>query len=339
MNETGKTGKKNTERSGRVSAKAVRRLASGLYRADRRRNITAIAAIALSSMMVVLVLSTALSIVTLTGRQKQMLLGTRAEGIYKRTSYHWFEELRDSGYFDDTGMVVYMGHYESAARENVSQESAAQGSSTQGDEIAKSRNWILYAEEKTASWNFNELLEGRWAESDGEAVVDEHFVENYGGDVRVGDRISLHLETPANSITQEVTVTGICAANDALDEARIYMSEEFFLWDRSGLTIRTYCRFEGGRYREIHAPADGRPDPFDGRVRRLDDLYDLLHFICQKRGAVWAVKADRRGGIPYPQDCWDPCRPTVSDGFAHRLSGGPCLRVCDIAGTCGLCRD
>lgn len=193
----------------KVSDRMIKNLASRLYHADRRRNITAIAAIALSSMLVILALSAILSFEAMMRQYQQMVLGTQAEGLYMNTSLYSFEKLKENAYFDDISLVAYMGQYQTTA--------------STGEE-----NLILYTDEKTASWNFNELLEGRWPARDREIVVDEHFVNNHGGNVRVGDSMSLLLKTKTGEIRQDVMVSGICQCNDVLDEARIYVSEEFF---------------------------------------------------------------------------------------------------------------
>lgn len=213
----------------KVSDQMVKRLASKLYHAERRRNITAVAAIVLSSMLIILSFSTIMSIETAMRRSQQMLIGTQAEGIYMNISYNWFEELRDRGYFDKISIVLYMGHYETA--------------SSTGD-----KNRIFFTDEETASWNFNELLEGRWPEADGEIVVDERFVQEHGGEIEVGDTMPILLKTADNEIRQDVVICGICACNDELDEARMYVSEAFEKKDKSVFAMYAFCRFEKDRY-------------------------------------------------------------------------------------------
>ncbi len=66
--------------------------------------------------------------------------------------------------------MVYMGTYET-------------------DMSPSTGDCLIYTDEKTAGWNFNEVVEGRWPQKDGEIAVDEHFVESHGGDVHVGDVI------------------------------------------------------------------------------------------------------------------------------------------------------
>ena len=214
----------------KVSKRMIKNIASKLYHADRRRNITAIVAIALSAMLVVVAFSTIISITTLTRRNQQMTFGSQAEGVYMYCpSVYWPELLRNSGYFDEVTYVVYMGTYET-------------------DMVQESGKYFLYTDEKTAGWNFNEVVEGRWPQRDGEIVVDERFVENHGGNVHVGDVIPIKLITAAQEVEQDAVVCGICTANDALDEARVYVSEEFFVKDYSGFRLETYCRFENGKY-------------------------------------------------------------------------------------------
>lgn len=242
----------------KVINKAVRKLSSGMYRSDKRMNATASVAIALSAMLVILVLSTIMSVSNLMSREKQMMAGTQAEGIYMNTSYYWFEKLRDSGHFDAVAMTASMGTYETESSEG-------------------SRNKILYAEEKTAEWNFNALLEGSWPESMYEIAVDEHFVEENGGEIHAGDRMKIKLSTAVNEIEQEMVITGICTANDALEENRIYVSDEFFQWDRSGYGINTYCRFESGRY---------NVDDLEGFLKEINQDAKIRIFINPGAGNV-----------------------------------------------------
>ncbi|MCX4323481.1 MAG: ABC transporter permease [Lachnospiraceae bacterium] len=212
-----------------VSGGMVRRLASNLYHADRRRNITAIAAIALSSMLIIMALSAILSIEAAMRRSRQMLIGTKAEGVYTFLSYNWFEALRDSGHFDAMAMVFHLGWYETA--------------SSTGD-----GNRILSTDEETASWNFNELLEGRWAKELNEIVVDARFVQENGGAIKVGDTFPVTLKTGLHEYRQDMVICGICACNEALDETRIYVSKAFLDKDLSGFGQQAFCRFEKGRY-------------------------------------------------------------------------------------------
>ncbi|MDE6664161.1 MAG: ABC transporter permease [Lachnospiraceae bacterium] len=225
-----KDSKANWLQERKVSGRMIKSIASKLYHADSRRNITAIVAIALSAMLVVVAFSTIMSITTLTRRNQQMTFGSQAEGVYMYCpSVYWPELLRESGYFDDVTYAVYMGTYET----DMAQEGG---------------NYFLYTDERTAGWNFNEVTEGRWPQRDGEIVVDERFVENHDGNVHVGDVIPIKLIMAAQEVEQDVVVCGICTANDALDEARIYVSEEFFVRDYSGFRLETYCRFENGKY-------------------------------------------------------------------------------------------
>lgn len=241
----------------KVSGRMLKNIAAKLYHADRRRNITAIVAIALSAMMVIVVFSTVISIATLTRRSQQMLFGSQAEGAYLFcANLYWPELLRDSGYFDETSYVARIGTYET-------------------DRSEKIENEVLYTDEKTAAWNFNELIEGRWPQKDGEIVVDERFVENHGGDVHVGDVIPIRVRTPMREEEQDAVVSGICTANEALDEARVYASEAFFVKDYSAYRLDTYCRFENGRYTG-------------------EDLENILHEVLaqeyERRGLNYDIK-------------------------------------------------
>ncbi len=254
-----KDGKTSWLQERKVSERMIKNVASKLYHADRRRNITAIVAIALSAMMVIVVFSTILSVTTLTRRNQQMMFGSQAEGAYLLcANLYWPELLRDSGYFDETSYVALVGTYVT-------------------DRAEKTGNEVFYTDEKTAGWNFNEVIEGRWPQKDGEIVVDERFVENHDGDIHVGDRIPIKLTTAVQEVEQDAVVCGICAANDALDEARVYVSEEFFMSAKSAFRLETYCRFENGKYTG-------------------EDLENILHEVLaqeyERRGMKYDIKYD-----------------------------------------------
>ncbi len=213
----------------KVSDGMIRRLASNLYHADKRRNVTAIAAIALSSMLIIMALSAILSIEAAMRRSRQMLIGTKAEGVYMFLSYNWFEALRDSGHFDAMSMVFHLGYYETAA--------------STGD-----THRIYSTDEETASWNFNELLEGSWPGELDEIVVDARFVRENGGGIKVGDSVPIVLQTGLHEYRQDMVICGICACNEELEEARIYVSKAFLDKDLSGFGQQAFCRFEKGKY-------------------------------------------------------------------------------------------
>ncbi len=258
----------------KISDGMIKSIASKMYHADRRRNITAIVAIALSAMMVVAVFSTIISITTLMRRNQQMTFGSQAEGIYMYCpNVYWSELLRNSGYFDEVTYAVYMGTYET-------------------DMAGETGNYFLYTDEKTAGWNFNEVTEGRWPQKDGEIVVDEHFVENYGGDIRIGDVIPIKLITAEQEVEQDAVVCGICTANTALDEARVYVSEAFFVRDYSGFRLETYCRFENGKYTN-------------------EDLENILNEVLSKEYEA--------RGLGYRK--WEPLT-AINPAAGHGLSAG-----------------
>lgn len=102
------------------------------------------------------------------------------------------------------------------------------------DSAAGDAHRIYSTDEETASWNFNELREGRWPEAEDEIVVDERFVRENGGTVRVGDSVPVLLKTAAHEYRKDALICGICACNEELDEARIYVSEAFLNKDLSG---------------------------------------------------------------------------------------------------------
>lgn len=227
----------------KISGRALRHLSSKLYGEDRRRNLTAAAAVAMSTMLVIVALSTILTASAQMRRQRQMLLGTQAEGIYFYINGMAYHALKNSECFDDVRLVSKLGTWET-------------------DVSKGSINTLYYAEEETAGWNFNVLEEGHWPSDIDEIVVDRNFVEANGGDIRVGSRIQIILKVFSGETKKEVVVTGICAANDALEENRIYVTETLGREimedvntrspeesiDAGGYYRIVYCRFEPGKY-------------------------------------------------------------------------------------------
>lgn len=241
----------------KISGRALRHLSSKLYGEDRRRNLTAAAAVAMSAMLVIVALSTILTVSAQMQRQRQMLLGSQAEGIYFATNGMMYHALKNSGYFDDVRLVIKLGTWET-------------------DVSKGSINALYYTDEETAGWNFNALEEGRWPSDIDEIVVDRNFVGANGGDIHVGSQIQITIKVLSAETKKAVVVTGICAANDALEENRVYVTEtlgrEYIEAagtsssgeniDAVGYNRNVYCRFEPGKYtseelKEILAEAIG----------------------------------------------------------------------------------
>ncbi len=242
--------KKSEER--KVSNRALKILSARLYRADRRRNLTAAAAVAMSAMLVIVVLSTILTVSELVKRQKQMLLGTQAEGVYFHVNGHLHDLLKGSGYFDDVRFVIQLGTWKT-------------------DASAGNANVFYYAEEETAEWNFNQLEEGSWPVEMDEIVVDRSFVEENGGSIRVGSRIPVTFTTISSEEKVDSVVTGICGTNDVLGENRIYISENYARSGIGGYSMNVYCRFEPGKYTD---------EKLEEILRNSDDIVSQVNAVA-----------------------------------------------------------
>lgn len=202
-----------------------------------RKNNTVIFAIIVSTLLVILVLSTFTSIHNMVETKQQMLFGSIAEGVYLSVNFSWYEELQNSGKFEDVGAVCQMGTYLTDADWEDFDE-------------ASEHNKLLWASEKTAGWNFNELVDGSWPQEKNEIVVDENFVNSQKSEIKVGDSIHIFLRSAIKEYELEAVITGICKANREWKEARVYVSDAFFSDDRSGSSMQAYCRFQKGQYRE-----------------------------------------------------------------------------------------
>ena len=219
----------------KIATQMIKNLSKKTGEKNKYRNRIVAIAIVLTTMMMTIVFTSALSLKYYFYQQSLKEIGTCAEASYKSISLDEYENLAQSGWFDDISYTVFVGNG---------------ASSSFADHIVEFR----YTEEKAAKWNFCELKTGHFPREKNEIVIDNLFMEYMGKEYQVGDTISVDLVINQQTINYKFVISGIFTGNKVLGVSMAYVSNIFVQEeidngkgnseDDYGL-IDAFCRLDG----------------------------------------------------------------------------------------------
>lgn len=213
----------------KVATQMIKNLSKKTGDKNKNRNRIVAIAIVLTTMMMTIVFTTALSLKSYFYQQSLKEIGTYAEASYKSISFDEYETLAQSGRFDDISYTFFVG---SGAPSSFS------------NHIVEFR----YTEEKAAKWNFCVLKTGHFPREKNEIVIDDLFMEYMGREYQVGDTISVDLVIDQQIINREFVISGTFAGNNVLGVSMAYVSYSFAQEESGGANhglIDAFCRLDG----------------------------------------------------------------------------------------------
>lgn len=209
-------------------------------------------AIVLTTVLLTTTFTIALTMSQMLKVQSTKEIGTIAEASYKDISLEAYDKLSLSGAFNDISYSIYVGEAD------------------YGD--VKSE--IRYIEEKAAKWNFCELSEGRFPESEKEILIDNLFIQYIGGSYKLGDTISLMIRIGDTIVEKELEICGFYEGNQILGVPFNYVSKEFV--DDVVYGIR-----EQQEWLKLEEYSNGKVDAFC-RLDNTSNAYDYLMNIWRR---------------------------------------------------------
>lgn len=216
----------------KVATQMIKNLSKKTGEKNKNRNRIVAIAIVLTTVMMTIVFTTALSLKSYFYQQSLKEIGTFAEASYKSISLDEYETLVQSGWFDDISYTVFVG---SGAAPSFS------------NHVVEFR----YTEDKAAKWNFCELSTGHLPREKNEIVIDNLFMEYMGKEYQVGDTISVDLVIAQQTINREFVVSGIFTGNNVLGVSMAYVSYIFAQEEIDNAEISydglvdAFCRLDG----------------------------------------------------------------------------------------------
>ena len=189
------------------NGKTIRRLGWRSMKAARTRNLIAILAIALTTVLFTSLFTIAMSINDGFQQSNFRQVGGFSHGGFKYLTEQQFEELRDDPLIDQWGVRRFLGMPSEVP-------------------FNKSHVEVGYADANYAHWSFCDPVEGRLPEEGtDEAATDTHVLELLGIEPKLGAQFTLTFDVDGHTTTQTFTLCGWWEYDEAVVANQVLLPE------------------------------------------------------------------------------------------------------------------
>jgi ABC-type transport system, involved in lipoprotein release, permease component len=180
------------------NGKCIRNLSAKSMKAAKSRNIIAIIAIALTTILFTTLFTIALSINHSFQQSNFRQVGGIAHGTFKYLTQEQYEELRTDPLIEQHGLRRFIGF-------------------AKGTAFNKSHVEIGYADAVYAHWMFCDPIEGRLpSEGTNEAATDLKVLELLGVEPKIGNEFTLTFDVDGTEVTETFVLCGWWAYDEAV---------------------------------------------------------------------------------------------------------------------------
>lgn len=189
------------------NGKTIRRLGWRSMKAARTRNLIAVLAIALTTVLFTSLFTIAMSINDGFQQSNFRQVGGFSHGGFKYLTEEQFEELRDDPLIDQWGVRRFLGMPSEVP-------------------FNKSHVEVGYADANYAHWSFCDPVEGRLPEEGtDEAATDTHVLELLGIEPKLGAKFTLTFDVDGHTTTQTFTLCGWWEYDEAVVANQVLIPE------------------------------------------------------------------------------------------------------------------
>ena len=192
-----------------VANKAIiRKLASRFLRAGKTRNIVAIAAIVLTSVMFTSVFTIGINMITTVQDQTMRMVGTSAHGGLKHLTMEQYEYIAGSPLFRDISYLKALGVADNA-------------------ELEKEYTEISYAQDDMAVWQFSFPTTGEMPRETHEIATSTIVLDALGVPYKIGVQMNIEYAVGGEDHSDVFTLSGYWDGDTAIPAQRIWLSESY----------------------------------------------------------------------------------------------------------------
>ena len=185
----------------------IRRLSLRALAASRTRNIVAVLAIALTTLLFTSLFTIALSLNEGMQQSNFRQVGGFAHGTFKYLTREQFGQLKDNPLIEDWGLRRFLGMPTEVP-------------------FNKSHVEVGYSDPNEAHWTYCDPVEGRLpAEGTDEAATDTHVLELLGVEPELGAQFTLTFEVDGHQTTQTFTLCGWWEYDEAVVANHVLIPE------------------------------------------------------------------------------------------------------------------
>lgn len=198
----------------RVSNKKVIRVLSWRTMKEKRwKNLIAVLAIALTTLLFTALFTVGSSMIDSMQESTFRQVGTCSHGGYKELTMAEYEKVKAAGGFADISYDIIAGFAVSPELNAIQTE-------------------VRYAEEKMAKWSYCYPEEGRMPENMNECAVSSKVLEALGIPLELGEKVPLSISTHdirgnEKIIEQEFVLSGFWYSNDASHAQELWVSRQW----------------------------------------------------------------------------------------------------------------
>ena len=190
------------------NGRCISRISVGGIRKNRTRNIVAILAIMLTTILFTSLFTISGGVLDTIQEQTSRQVGTSSHAGFKYLTWEQYEKIASDPEVKDISYNIFIGFGENS-------------------EFSKMHTEIRYVEEKDAEWSFCTPTTGRLPESENEAAVSESILDALGVPHELGVKIPIEFTARGQKYRDEFTVCGFWPQDLASGSNNIYLSREY----------------------------------------------------------------------------------------------------------------
>jgi len=191
-----------------ANKKIIRKLTERFMKAGKTRNIIAIAAIALTSLMFTGIFTIGGNMFATIQEQTMRQIGISAHGGFKRLSMEQYEHIAKSPLIKDISYRKGLAIAENEA-------------------LIKEYSEIAYAEDKFAKWCFSFPSKGNMPAAPNELATSTLVLDALGVPYEIGVNVPLEFSVSGNKYNESFVLSGFCEGDPMLPAQHIWLSEEY----------------------------------------------------------------------------------------------------------------
>lgn len=188
--------------------KVVERLSVRSLRSARLRNLVAVCAIALTTIMFTTLFTIGGSLLSTMQEATMRQVGTRAHGGFKFMTEEQYEQISKDKKIKDISYNIIIGLAENPELNKVCTE-------------------IRYTEKKAAEWGYCMPTTGELPEKKYDIATTTNVLDALGVPHKLGEKVTLEFTVKGQKISQEFTLCGFWEADVALGVSEAFVSREY----------------------------------------------------------------------------------------------------------------
>lgn len=198
------------------NSKVIKRLSYKTTKNNKLRNIFAITAIALTTLLFTTLFTLGMGVVESIEQQTMRQVGSSSHGNFKYLTIEEFDKLKTHPLIKDIGFSVVV---------NIAENS----------KLIKRQTEIRYATDNTAKWGYSYPTTGKMPEAENEIVTDTIVLDMLGVEHKVGETVTLEYNIGDEKISTDFILSGFWEGDTINSASQAYVSKTFIEKNLAGI--------------------------------------------------------------------------------------------------------